>query len=863
MTVRLTHTPRPDGVQRGHSRGVGTLGPMLLTLCLVLLAACGGGGAADASTGATTTKTSPDTLPTTSPATTPADGGTGAVIPSPPAATPPVLTALRDVMAFSFSLSAARTTSAGVYAAGDTLVRTLWRGESLPAGEHTRTWDHRMDDGSLAPAGNYTVRLIHHQASYRWEGVIGNSSGTAPGSQVHRSYMPPTSLVVDGTQLHFAVGFNEAQNAIQGFDTQQPQLGKSRVSLVDPWAAAGLLASDGRRLYWANTGGFSTTSFVAAFDLASGRAAPFDQGEPVCLNRVATSKACYVAQNYDSVIALRQPGAALPSGLAVQKNGPLLAVAYGADKRVLLFDKLRGDPVGQIAVDLAPHTRNHLAMSRNGDLWIITSSGVQRYTDLTGTPRVSARLQGIDKALALAADPNNDGLVWVADGGDSQQLKGFNNSVRPTATVAARTALRGAQALPVDNNSLSFLLQAQREQTALVVDDEGSVWVVDTGNNRLLRFDSAGRFQQAVAYLPHVYASAVDSGRPTRVFANFLEFEIDYGRDLSQAGAWRLIKNWLPGVPSELRDNENGNFGFAGFRMVHTLANGRTYAFLDVAGTHTLVELTAVGTVRRVLPYRQPKANESHMVMYSGGELGWAANEGGTQNVHRLTLERFDATGEPVWASNSHIIASAPLDRNAPYYRMDTFSGTLGPRFPVTDSGKVIFFNQAVNPGDGSTGFHLGAVKQFGKAWDWQASPSGALDGRGSFQTRVVDNNIQYGGNVVMVEGRSIVYGYHGEGYTDLVTTRVGQANQFMHFLDNGLFVGQFGTPSTDGLKQSRPGLSGNAFSPSLVKVAGVTYLYHNDESSFGGVHRWRLEGLDSITEISASGGLGSSLALR
>jgi hypothetical protein len=412
----------------------------------------------------------------------------------------------------------------------------------------------------------------------------------------------------------------------------------------------------------------------------------------------------------------------------------------------------------------------------------------------------------------------------------------------------------------VGPNSLCFALQAQREQTALVVDENRSLWAVDTCNNRLLRFDSTGVFQSAVAYLPHVYASAVDSARPTRVFANFLEFEVDYSRELSAPGAWRLVRNWQAGVPTALRDEKFGNFGFAGFRMVHTLANGRTYAFMDVAEKHTLVELTADGRVRQVLPQRAPGAAESHRVMYTGGELGWAANNGNTQEVHRLPLLGFDAAGEPQWAQQSRVIASAPMQSSAPFYRTDTFSGTLGPRFPITATGKVVFFNQSVTTPDG---FHLGAVQQGTTSWAWMASPSGALDGRGSFQTRTVDSSVQYGGNVVMVQGRSVLYGYHGEYFTDLKTTRVGQANQFMHFYDNGLFVGQFGTPSTLDSRDPQPGLSGNAFSPSLVKVGNQTYLYHNDESSFGGVHRWRLEGAEQITEISASGELGASLTLR
>jgi hypothetical protein len=81
-------------------------------------------------------------------------------------------------------------------------------------------------------------------------------------------------------------------------------------------------------------------------------------------------------------------------------------------------------------------------------------------------------------------------------------------------------------------------------------------------------------------------------------------------------------------------------------------------------------------------------------------------------------------------------------------------------------------------------------------------------------------------------------------------TGGVGQANQFMHFDESGLFIGQFGQPSTRPAPPDMAGLSGNAFSPTLVRDGPQLYLYHNDESTQGGVHRWRIDGWDDIGDV-------------
>lgn len=832
---------------------------MLTLWTALLLAACGGGGGtadsgadSGADTGAAAARAIATQVATT-----------GAVAVLSAAAVNTLATAAAAVpggdttaMVFDFDLPRERTTSAGVYAADGSLLRTLWRGERLAAGRHTRRWDQRLDDGRMASGGPYNLRLIHHDIRYQWDGVVGNTSAQA-GRVPHRSFLMPQSLAADGNQLHLGMGYNEAQTAIQGLQVGDPQRPASRVTHTDPFIGFGLIASDGERLYAANTGGLDKGGFVVAFAIADGAQALFAEGLPLCLNRMGDGN-CFHHQTYRSVIARRTADQPLATGLAVQRNGNLLALAYGSENRVHVYDKHSGRKLSEWSVPLAAHSNNQLAMSVDGDLWVVSTAAVLRYTAIGTQARLVSTLGGFSKPLAVAADPQDDGALWVADGGDSQQLRHHGRSGAADVVIGQRGGLSGQATVASDR--LCFSFDTRQEHTALAVDGTGHVWVVDTCNNRLQRYSRGGAAADTVAWLPASYVAAVDSQQPHRVFANFLEFEVDYTRALSAPGAWRLLRNWLPSLPAALRDSDTANRGFGGFRAVTSLANGRSYAQMTVAGQGLIVELTAAGIAREVLRLAAPAGPQSAAVLQPNGDLHHAADEGPRQVVYRRRLEGFDSSGAPRWAAQATVLASVPMQAGAPYHRMGTFTGVSGPRWPVTESGQVLWFNPAV---DASDGLHLGAVALGSTQWSWRASPSGPLDGRGSFQTRSADATIQYGGNVAMALGRAVVYGYHGEFYSDQGNGRVGQANQFMHFLDNGLFVGQFGVTSTRGVDAAEPGKSGNAFSPSLVRAAGRTYLFHNDESTWGGVHRWEIQGVDDIVEISAAGSTGETVLLR
>lgn len=764
----------------------------------------------------------------------------------------------------SFELPRAATTSAGVYDLQGRLVRTLWRGDALPQGRHERRWDGLDDLGRPARDEPHEVRLVHHQIRYVWEGVIGNTSrGTI--HQRHRAYLPPQSLVVVGDQAYYAVGYNEQQPGIHGFALAAPQLDTRPLAAKDTFAQIAMLASDGHRLYWANTGGLSRTSFVGVYDLSPLRPAAFTRGQPVCLFYRYNKPPCEPDQDYKSVIDVETQDGHAASGLAVQREGRVLAVAHPSRSRVRLFDKTSGAALGHIEAALKPLMLNQIAFTPAGDLWVISGRQVLRYTDVERSPRLVATISGLARPVAVATAPDSEQL-WVADGGESQQLKQFDPEGRPGLVLGRRGGY--ASDPQVEPDKLCFRSQdhAQEltEQTGMAQTADGKLWVIDTCNNRMLRFPltgaTVGRSDEQIAYLPGFYLAAVDHANPRRVFANFLEFEAPVGSPWQPTGtAWRLVRNWLGGLPAALTDKHAFNARYGGLSTVETLSNGRTYGMVRAfGGQYTVVELPASGPLRVVRPLGAPLPGASHPVMYENGDLGHALTTDKTQTVLRRPLTGFDADGNPTWAPEPVVIASVPTLAGTPYSRHSTMG--LPPRYPITGGGLVVYLDPSVK---GNEGFHLGAARLHGTEWLWQASPTGPMDGKGSYQTQAVRGWLQYGGNAVLAHGRHIVYGYHGEFFPDPQTQAVGQANQFMHFDESGLFLGQFGSPSTRPMPPDLAGVSGNAFTPSLVRTGNQLFLYHNEEATHGGLHRWRIDGWNDVQDLRGQGQPGTTIQLR
>ena len=849
---------------RGRSMMV-LLGLFQAVACTMSLGGCGGGGGG----GDSETPVASTPAPSPSQSAFPGQGALGSPpAPAPSSASSAAASGSGTGLSFTFTLPATRTTSAGVYTADGTLVRTLWRGQSFGAGAHAASWDQRDDSGTLLPAGQYTVKVAHHAMQYVWEGAIGNTSARAGAAVLHHSYRSPTSFASIPGSMLYAVGYNEGQSAINGFTLDNTQSNRSPVRVASSFISPDMIAADTSRVYWTSTGlGMSKTTFVAAFDIATGAQTTFSAGAPVCLMLMQDNKTCYPTESYQSTLDLRVGDNGNPAtGIAVQRSGNILAVAYGAANEIHLFDKTSGQLLRKISVALNAGTINQIAMSPAGDLWVLSGTTALRYTGLATAPVVAASIASLVKPLAVTVDPSDENGVWIADGGTSEQVKRFDRTGNLQQAIGAAGGY-GTQ-IQLASDHLNFTQAPGQERTAVGVDDNHAVWVLDTAVNRMLKFLPNGSLADQIAYLPASYTTTTDAGNPTRVFANFMEYSVDYTKGLNDPGAWTLVRNWLPAVPPSLQvaaaagvDSTyvSANWGWTGFRTVLTLSNGHTYALLGVQERNAFVELTADGKVRFIGWLRDVGNGETRVVFYENGDIGWSSSDGVTQTVLRLPLQGFDDANNPQWAGTATTLATAPAGIATPADPVLTFTGVVGARFPLTSSGKVVFFNPAIAAG---TGFHLGAVLQGGSTWNFEASPSGPIDGLGTFQTSKDDSTLQYGGNLVHALGRDIVYGYHGEYYSDLSNGKFGQANQFMHFLDDGLFIGEFGVSTTRATSASQPGEAGNAFSSTFLRANGQAYLYHNDESVWGGVQRWRFAGIDDIQELTATGNAGGSISL-
>jgi hypothetical protein len=723
-------------------------------------------------------------------------------------------------------------------------VRTLWRREPYAAGSYTVNWDGKDDAGTTLAAGQFQIKLLYHNVRYVWEGAIANTSQLQSGPHVYNGYMPVRDMAAIDTAMFMVAGYNEGQYSLRRFPHANPGY-PTNVGRVDAYTSFSLVDSDGTNVYMANNEGGvnsgNTTSFIYALKARDNSQVAFSAGQTLRLN------GNYPDQTYNSVIDLDQnstppnsvgftvlPNAA--TGLAVQKSGTILAVAHRGQNVIRLFDKTSGTLLRTISASRP----GSLSMSPNGDLWAIVGGNVVRYTNLSSNPTIATTITGFANPLALANDPTTDDLVLVADGGSSQQVKAYNRSGSAQWTYGQQGGYP-ANGNEVRNDKFWFNQSYLSETTFITVAPDRSFWVGDIGNNRCLHFSANRSYINQIMFQAHTYAASVDANDPTRVFSDFMEYKVDYSRPV--ADSWTLVRNWRVGLDAKY-------LGFGqGVQQVTTFPNGRTYALVAQPNIFypELVELT--GTKLRSTGIMPTKNYDSGSVtIQPDGSLAIAPynpSANGTATWLLRTLTGYDATGNPQWSTPAPL-ASAPTGSQDPYPRP---GGAAGVRTPRTSTGLIISFDNSKN-----NNFHLGAIKVGGNGWAWKASPTGALDGKGSYD---IGNGVQYAGNLVQTAGRNIVYGYHGEFWGG------AQASQWMHFYDNGLVVGQFGETTVGRMASEGvlAGTAGNGLSPCMVMQNGETYLWSNDEGGHGPI-RWHLVGANSIQEATGTGALNSTITL-
>lgn len=736
----------------------------------------------------------------------------------------------------TFTLQAAATTSAAVFDTDGRLVRTLWSGQSHGAGPLAISWDGRDDSGAKVPVGHkYGVRLLASNVSYVWEGVIANTSAEMTGAHVHRALEPINDMAIDSRgNAFYVVGYDEQQPAIHRFSTSDPQR-PSVLAHDDYRRVFRFVATDGTLAYFANVGlaapkGSSMrdpATFVIALRVADGAQYVFPHGR-------AVMQGLHFESRWDSVIDYDAEDVdvgggfhAAPSGLAVQQRGNALFIAHAQRNEIHVLDKRTGELLGRIPVE---HPTG-LAAAPDDTLWVLCrmdgAPAVVRFQLRGGAWQLVTRLAAVFEAPIAIGASMYDGTLIVADAG-SEQLDAFSDR---GAALWMYGRSGGYEKGGPDVTDDKLWLSAGPSYIAFQSD--GSFWVGDPGNARNLHLSAQRRYLEQIMYMPMSYHAAVDTANPTRIFNRFLEFSVDYALPLQRS--WRLVRNWATGLPRYYVGDLDG------LRAVVTLDNGRSYGVLGRQDRKDadLLELSPTGL--------RPTGThlEVGQQIYPDGSLRSYVQHGTAFEVYIRRPDGFDGDGNPRWKPPEPLAGIPAVSPDDPYYHdVPVVGGVNEARFPDTATGVIVFFNPAT-----AAGYHLGGIRIGASSWLWRASPAGTwhvnsagsiVSPDGSFET---GHAVQYAGSSVMTAGQQIIYGYHGEAWNG------GQADQWLHFLDDGQFVGQFGAPVYAGQNKSAAAArqAGNAFSPQLVSVNGHLYLWHNDESVHGGVHRWRIDGTDRM----------------
>jgi hypothetical protein len=746
----------------------------------------------------------------------------------------------------NFTLDEPCVTSAGVFLTNGTLIRTLWsKIRFYAAGNYSTNWDGLDDYGNAVRPDVYEFKLLQHNVEYIWDGALGNTSAQPSGPTVYQGFYAMQDMAIAGSNAFFVSGYNEGKYAFGSFSTASSQyvanlwywdvnqFGKV-VNEAGSWCRSWIYAAtDGNWVYFACPATYNPTNLNEYGYL----------GCVVACNVTNESQAFFTK----GTVITNGPGDAIPNGiyvgsnsglngLSVQQNGNLLAAAVAPDNAVYLMDKHSGSIITKFSVN----TPGRLSFSPDGSLWVIAGDSVLQYTNLPANPAVALTISGLSQPLDVAVNPTNPGVILVADGGGSQQIKAFD-STGASLWIYGLPGGYPANGVAVATNKFWFSYEGVA-QTFLCFAPDDSFWVGDEENHRALHFSAQRNYLEQIMYQPHSYRTAVDQNNPSRVFNQFLEFNVDYTKPLSQPGAWTLVNNWKVNVPAN-----DINSSAEGLYQVIDFPNGRTYA---------LVDNTSFGANRSELC--ELTTNELRITglfpLYSNG-LGWTSfgPDGSLYQTmynsatwYQAILNGFDESNNPQWNAPD-LLASAPNGSTNPVPRC--CSGNIFPA--ISTNGIIISYDSTLNKGS-----HFGGVQMGATNWLWQAGPPDNLNGCGNYE---ISNGLNYAGNTVYAVDRNVYFGYHGENFRGQA-----EAAQHFHFFDDGLFVSQFGESNLGHSvnEGALPGFAGNGYNPVFFKgTNGEYYLWVNDESDHG-PQRWHLANARNIREQTAVGTLDSTIIL-
>lgn len=775
--------------------------------------------------------------------------------------------------------------SAGVFDSTGLLVRTLWSAETNhpDVDNPALAWDGALDDGSVAPSGNYTIKVVRNNIIYNWDianGAIGNSSD-GPWTGNLNVWNPGTGpyqfAITTAGQIWTTLGYNEKfANLVVSSRANIQSMSYftgSGFSLRTVINSQRNIVTDDTYVYGVIWVGGASGTGVYAVDIAGNALVDFGLG----------SISSFPVMGFDNTASQ------FIAGLSVQRVGSYLFIARPDANAVLTLDKTVGTTLHSFALNNATNLAcnptnateiwavsdgqtiiNKLAIDGAGNL---SATGVTITTDRIvamdispdGTRLLVARGYtgnlGINQVVAYHTLDGSSDLAW-GNSGTFGLLGGYSSDTYggpANTTVVSNTTFQFAEMSSFGGGSAAFVSYDPLD---------GSFWIGDQGCYRALHFSSGNNpaYIEALYWRGGFYACFGCMNDPTKVSANWNVYTCDLSKSLQYGnGSWALTNN-LGGDFSALYDP------YIGMRPFIKGSNGRYYGGMSGGATRYIFEIPPAGQIRFTMTGMIPTQIDNNTYVDHSFNL-WVRDDIVPDGLTSCTIRRnlftgFNGSNDPTWASPPTPSAAWPVYLTftppASFPETGGDSNFLWPE-EVLSNGVIPIFDPSQSNHNHLAGIDAatGQVKfstmpptpsNYGETSNLYLFPEAPF-----FDIRP----IRPGGQLFATAGENHFFTqFRGE------QTMGGQTNVFSHWHETGLLLNRFGTPapifgmvsetnptgntppggSTN--YKGMPGLTGNAAWGGAEKDSstGIWYVYEGDEWYQGGVTRWSVHDVNTIS---------------
>ena len=616
--------------------------------------------------------------------------------------------------------------------------RGEWKTYSVSCGLSTRTVLF-MTKPSAPPVTTPPTGVF----SYSWRGGIGNTSAVEYGKSKFKALRSPTSICEMNGFLYVTTGYTEGNSTIFKTPISNPtQRIEVPAKINSDIKGEGTFGcTDGTRYYVAffDPYGYIAnggTGYMSKIDCG---VVAYDVNDAEVTFQYGTSTSCTLQDNpFKSVIALvRNDSTQIPIKLAVD----------------------------------------------NQYLYVYTRALIKKYDKITG--------------LYLSMTPNTESgfISTFSRNGNTITMNGTNVTYNGKVICSAQTSPK------VDNYTYTPKdFNTFKTKGSVYIGSDGSLWVSDAGNGRILHYSSAGVYINQIAYVPMNYNCSVDRNNPTRVFAGFLEYKVTY-----PSLTWELVNNWSYGLNKAYTPNEQL---LGAMRHVVT-AGSETIAIVDS------FLLYPGYSMRYPVKMRLTSTGLKALKTYDAFQNVWF-DLSGAEYIAECgnELNSFNTLYK-----NGVIVEKSPVITTSSASYMDDGG------FAVTSDGQYVVYN---NMNNAKANYHLEWIK------------GGVVVNKAAMAVTGVQNSYPTT-DLFMVDGvagepasKSVsicndiaVFMYTGEGFQNAQTTK-------LHIYKGGKFYKAIGKTYqearlTDGEEAPRE-FAGNAFAGNLVNVGGIYYYFFNCE---------------------------------